>query len=90
MELVAGYAPANRSTGNEPPPAMTATTNVSRLSIGEEAHHGRREDEGRDQERHAGTLSRSPAIAHQAKWPYSTWQGLARADLCDFALRIAT
>jgi hypothetical protein len=68
MELVAGYAPAKGSTGNEPSPAMTATTNVPRLSVGEDTHQGRREDEGRDQERHAGNLSPVRVAAHQDKW----------------------
>ena len=69
MELVAGYAPAKRSTGNEPSPAMTATTNVSRPCICEEAHQGRRKDEGRDQERHAGEPITAAVVAHQDKWP---------------------
>ena len=48
---------------------MTATTNVSRPCICEEAHQGRRKDEGRDQERHAGEPITVAVAAHQDKWP---------------------
>jgi hypothetical protein len=77
MELVAGYAPAKRSTGNQPSPALTATTNGFGVYVGEEAHQGRRKEEGGDQHLHRAKLSHRESLRMRAngviaagKWHY--------------------
>jgi hypothetical protein len=48
MELVAACASTERSTGYEQSPALTATTDVFRLCIGDDADQRRRYEEGQD------------------------------------------
>jgi hypothetical protein len=62
MKLVARYAPAKRSTGNQPSPALTATTNASGLYIGEEADQGRRDEERGDQHSHRAKLTHRQSL----------------------------
>jgi hypothetical protein len=62
MELVAGYAPAKRSTGNQPSPALTATTNAFGVYIGQEAHQGRRNEERGDQHLHGAKLTHRQSL----------------------------